>query len=150
MRTVPLARNDADPVKTTCVSVSIADARAQQRLKIDELNRSLQSAGCRTVGEQAKALGLGRSTAWAILRHGHKTSGLTAATINRMLQAPDLPADARAKILEYVEEKGQGLYGHSKVQIKRFYARIRLDRSSTETSIYRFLPLQRSTSDRAT
>jgi len=44
--------------------------------------------------------------------------------INRMLAAPELPALARTKILEYVEEKAAGLYGDSRSQRRKFTARL--------------------------
>ena len=63
--------------------------------------------------DQANALGLSRSTTWTILKGRHKASGLSADIINRMLAAPRLPPLVRAKVLEYVEEKTAGRYGHS-------------------------------------
>ena len=66
---------------------------------------------------------LARSTAWTILQANHKSSGLSATVINRMLTAPQLPPLVRAIILEYIDEKVAGLYGHSKLQLRRFTAR---------------------------
>ena len=37
-----------------------------------------------------------------------------------MLSAPQLPALVRAKIVEYIEEKSEGFYGHRKLQLRRF------------------------------
>src|SRR5262249_15411192 len=51
-------------------------------------------------------------------------SGLSASIINRMLSAPELPALARSKILEYIEEKSAGLYGGTGDQRRRFAARL--------------------------
>jgi hypothetical protein len=59
---------------------------------------------------------------WAVLKANHKASGLTAATISRMLSLPELPPHVRATILTYVEEKLAGLYGHNKEQLSRFKA----------------------------
>jgi hypothetical protein len=53
--------------------------------KIKELEAALTASGVVTLDEQAKALGLSRSTAWAVLKANHKASGLAASTINRML-----------------------------------------------------------------
>jgi hypothetical protein len=66
--------------------------RAQQSSKIKELAEAVKFAGFLTLDEQAKALGLSRSTAWTIRRASHKASGLSASIINRMLVAPELPA----------------------------------------------------------
>jgi len=54
----------------------------------------------------------------------HKTSGLSAVVINQMLMAPQLPPLARAKLLEYIEDKIAGVYCHSSQQVHRFAARL--------------------------
>jgi hypothetical protein len=100
------------------------EVKAQQARKIRELGDALVLHGFRTLDQQAKALGLGRTTAWTILKANHKKSGLSAAVINRMLAAPRLPPLVRDKILEYIDEKVAGSYGHSKTQIQRFTARL--------------------------
>ena len=94
----------------------------RQSCKIRELGGALITAGFRTLDEQARALGLSRSTAWAVLKANHKASGLAAATISRMLSSPELPTHVRATILTYVEEKLAGLYGHNKIQLRRLAA----------------------------
>ena len=101
-----------------------ARVKARQASKIRELAEAVESAGFLTLDEQAKALGLPRSTAWTIRRASHKASGLSASIINRMLAAPKLPPLARSKILEYVEEKAAGLYGGSRSQRRRFAAQL--------------------------
>jgi hypothetical protein len=88
----------------------------------EELGGALTASGLVTLDEQARALGLSRSTAWAVLKANHKTSGLAAGTINQMLSSPALPPRARVTILTYVEEKLAGLYGHNKTQLRRFAA----------------------------
>src|SRR5437899_8807706 len=85
--------------------------KARQSSKVRELAESVKTAAVLTLGEQAKALRIPRSTAWTIRKASHKASGLSASIINRMLAAPELPPLARTKILEYVEEKAAGLYG---------------------------------------
>jgi hypothetical protein len=101
-----------------------AEMKARQLSKIKELGDALIATGFLTLNEQAKALGLARSTTWTILKANHKASGLSATVINRMLAAPRLPPLARSKLLEYVEEKTAGSYGHSKMQLRRFAARL--------------------------
>ena len=98
------------------------EAKARQATRIKELGAALAADGLVTLDEQARALGLSRSTAWAVLKANHKASDLTAATINRMLSSPELPTHVRATILMYVEEKLAGLYGHNKAQLSRFKA----------------------------
>ena len=101
----------------------ILEMKTRQSCKIRELGGALITAGFRTLDEQARALGLSRSTAWAVLKANHKASGLAAATISRMLSSPELPTHVRATILMYVEEKLAGLYGHNKKQLRLFAAR---------------------------
>jgi hypothetical protein len=94
--------------------------KARQASKIREIGDALIALGYLALDEQAKALGLARSTAWTILQANHKSSGLSATVINRMLAAPQLPPLVRAIIVEYIDEKVAGLYGHSKLQLRRF------------------------------
>ena len=96
--------------------------KKQQASKIREIGEALVAAGFRALDEQAEALGLSRSTTWTILKGNHKNSGLSAATINRILAAPHLPPIVRAKIHEYIEEKIVGLYGDSKTRLRKFTA----------------------------
>jgi hypothetical protein len=97
--------------------------KARQSSKIREIGDALIAEGYLTLDEQAGALGLGRSTTWTILKGNHKTSGLSAGVINRMLAAPQ-PALVQAKILEYIDEKIASFYGHSNTQLRRFTARL--------------------------
>jgi hypothetical protein len=97
-------------------------SKTRQTSRIRELASALAADGLVTLGEQARALGLSRSTAWAVLKANHKASGLAAGTIKQMLSSPALPPRARATILTYVDEKLAGLYGHNKTQLRRFAA----------------------------
>jgi hypothetical protein len=103
--------------------------KERQSDKIRQLRDGLAAAGFVTLDEQAKALGLCRSTTWTLLKGNHKGSGLSATTIDHILLAPQLPSVVRAKILEYVEEKAAGSYGHSKEQRSRFITRLSASRS---------------------
>jgi hypothetical protein len=105
-----------------------ARMKALQSSKIREVAEAVKSAGFLTLDEQAKALGLSRSTAWTIRKASHKASGLSASIINRMLAAPELPPLARTKILEYVDEKAAGLYGGSRSQRRKFAARLSIEK----------------------
>ena len=97
--------------------------KARQCAKIREIGEALCAAGYVTLDKQAEALGLGRSTAWTVLRADHKASGLTAAVLQRMLAAPKLPDAVRAKLLEYLAEKSAGLYGHAPASGAGFWRR---------------------------
>jgi hypothetical protein len=103
-----------------------AAMKARQSSKIRELAEAVEAAGFLTLDEQAKVLGVPRSTAWTIRRASHKASGLSASIINRMLAAPELPLVVRAKIIEYIHEKATGVYGGSQSQRRRFAARLSL------------------------
>jgi hypothetical protein len=96
--------------------------KARQRIKIEEIRAALMRAGVLTLDEQTKVLGLCRSTAWSILKPNHKSSGLSARTINRMLVSPRLPLPVRQKIFEYVRERIAGFYGHSDRRRREFAA----------------------------
>ena len=84
-----------------------------QRAKIEAIRDVLFTHGLRRLGDQAWALGLGRSTAWHLLSAGHKHGGVTASVINKMLASENLPAAVRLEIEDYVRRKLSGEYGHS-------------------------------------
>jgi len=96
----------------------------RQSQKIGEIGEALVSAGYVRLDQQAKVLGLSRSTTWTLVKHSHKASGLTANVINRMLAAPQLPPTVREKINEYVRERLAGMYGHDRMQRRRFASRL--------------------------
>lgn len=100
----------------------VKDSACRQREKIGEIGKVLREAGFVTVDEQACALGLGRSTTWMILQAEHKTSGLHAELICRMLAHKKLPLTVRLVIRQYVIEKARGEYGHSLGRRRRFAA----------------------------
>src|ERR1700730_11594882 len=79
---------------------------------------------CARLTTRPTPLGLPRSTAWTILKTRHKSTGLSAAIIERMLRSSKLPPRARAILVEYVEEKSFGLYGGSRRQQQRFAVRL--------------------------
>ena len=101
-----------------------ASQRGQQRLKIEEITRTLVWCGFVSLDEQADVLGLSRSTTWTIIRGIHKSSGLSATTINRMLASDRLPLRVRLKVLEYIAEKMSGAYGDRNHRLKAFANRI--------------------------
>ena len=101
-----------------------SDMKAMQCSKIRELRQALVKAGYLTLSQQAEILRLGRSTTWAVLRGNHKSSGLSAASIKRMLASQQLPPPVRKTLLEYVEEKSAGAYGHHQAQLRKFHERL--------------------------
>ena len=98
--------------------------KERQSIKLKELCDALVAAGFVSLDDQASALGLSRSTTWTILNAKHKNYGLSGALINRILRKPGLHRNVRAKIIEYVQEKASGSYGHNKIQLRRFKDRL--------------------------
>ena len=105
----------------TCASM-----KARQCAKIAELRQVLLRAGYPSLDKQASALGLSRSTTWAVLQASHKSSGLSGSVIKRMLRSRDLPPAARQWIEEYVAEKLAGTYGHGRKPLRIFRAQVDL------------------------
>jgi len=99
---------------------SLAVMKARQAVKLREIREALVADGFAALDEQAEVLGLSRSTTWTIVNGNHKSSGLSAAILNRMLLATRLRPRLRVKILEYVEEKSAGHYGGNRVRLQKF------------------------------
>jgi predicted DNA-binding transcriptional regulator AlpA len=110
------------------------EMKDRQNSKIREIREALRAAGFLALDSQARALGLSRSTTWSILQCQHKSSGLSATVIDRMLGARQLPPPVRIKILEYLQEKTAGLYGHTNSQLRRFKARLSINGSTSVAS----------------
>jgi predicted DNA-binding transcriptional regulator AlpA len=69
------------------------------------ISQALISSGYTSLDEQAKALGLGRSTAWNIIKHKHKLGRLSAKTIDRILKNSKTPPIVRAAVEQYAFER---------------------------------------------
>ena len=106
----------------------IAEMKARQSARIREIAEALVEGGLVTLDAQADALGLCRSTAWTILKSSHKSSGLSAKVISRILAEPQLPERVRATLLKYVEEKASGRYGHSAKTRRKFITALSIKR----------------------
>jgi hypothetical protein len=102
--------------------------KRHQAAKISELGEALVCTGHAHLDDQASVLGLPRSTTWAILHGTHKNSGLSAAVIRQMLAQPQLPPLVRMKIVEYVDQKCAGMYGHNPTALRRFSAALTRER----------------------
>ena len=112
------------PKRVKRMRLEDSHAKGRQSSKIKELSDALLAAGFLSLDEQATALGLSRSTTWTILRAKHKNYGLSGALINRILKRPRLDRRIRAKVIEYIQEKASGSYGHNKTQLRRFSDRL--------------------------
>ena len=108
--------------------------KARQSAKMREIADALSAAGFVGLDAQADILGIGRSTAWTILRGSHKSTGLSPAIIDRILGAGALPVSVRTKIVEYASEKAAGFYGHNQLQRRRFIAALR-DKTNTRIGL---------------
>ena len=120
------------------------EIKGRQSAKIKEIGVALASLGFTGLDFQAKALGLSRSTTWTILHANHKSSGLSAKVINRMLVAPNLPALVRTKVLEYAEEKVAGRYGHSNVARNKFATLLSVDLIGEKAALRSGRPVARN------
>ena len=120
---LPAQLPDEHPCEETA-RPTVAEMKARQSSKIREIRQALVTAGVCTLNGQAQVLGLLRSTTWTILKARHKTTGLSATIINRMLASPQLPPLVRSVIVEYSEEKAGGFYGGSQRQRRKFAARV--------------------------
>jgi hypothetical protein len=69
--------------------------KKRQSAKIKEFGEALAAEGFNTLDDQARVLGLSRSTTWTILRASHKTSGLSVKIIKRILAAPNPSSTVR-------------------------------------------------------
>jgi cobyric acid synthase len=84
----------------------------------------LEQSGYRPLDKQAGALGLSRSTTWAILQVSYKASGVSGSIIKKMLQSPELPPPVRQWIDQYVSEKLSGAYRHGTKRLRNFKAQV--------------------------
>ena len=94
---------------------SVADMKACPAAKIREIREALIAEGYTNLNDQAAALGLSRSTTWTIINGSHKTSGLSAVVIARILSVPRLRPRVRNKVFKYIVEKSAGHDGDSKL-----------------------------------
>ena len=66
---------------------------------------ALIASGYTSLDQQARALGLSRSTAWTIVHAKHKADRLSAKVSARMLENPRLPPLVRAILQQYLAER---------------------------------------------
>jgi len=121
--------------------------KARQCEKLRDLRQALIDAGFQSIDQQATALGLSRSTAWAVLQGHHKASGLSAAIVSRMMASPGLPQSARSILLEDIQEKSAGADGHSGRQLRRFCRHLEEKRATEAPSGVKSLAISDGRSD---
>ena len=69
-----------------------------RKIPIQLIADALIRAGYFSLDEQAKALGLNRSTAWTIMKARHKLGHLNNKTVRSILANPDTPVSVRVII----------------------------------------------------
>jgi hypothetical protein len=79
--------------------------RHARKTKIQDIADALVLSGYTSLDEQARVLGLNRSTAWTIIKNKHKAGRLSAKTLERIIANPDTPHRVRAAALKYVAER---------------------------------------------
>ena len=75
------------------------------RVGLINIADALIASGYTSLDQQAKALGLSRSTAWTIVHAKHKVDRLSAKVSARMLKNPRLPPLVRATLQQYLAER---------------------------------------------
>jgi hypothetical protein len=74
-------------------------------VRLQDIGDALVAAGYTSLDEQAKALGVTRSTAWNIVNGKNKLDRLARKTTKRILANPDTPPSVRAIIQQYLAER---------------------------------------------
>ena len=74
-------------------------------IRLQDIADALVAAGYTSLDEQAKALGVTRSTAWNIVNGKNKLDRLARKTTKRILANPDTPPSVRAIIQQYLAER---------------------------------------------
>ena len=75
------------------------------RKDFGSISEALIASGYTSLDEQAKALGLHRSTTWTIVKKKHKVGRLSAKTIDRILTNPQTPAAVRTAVRQYALQR---------------------------------------------
>jgi hypothetical protein len=89
-----------------------ATGSAEQRsytVGIQHIADALIESGYTSLDEQARALGIHRSTAWTIVKAKHKLGRLSTKTSRSILANPELPARVRAVMQQYLTERSAPL-----------------------------------------
>ena len=85
--------------------MSSSNASHTYAVELHDISNALIASGYTRLDEQAKALGLNRSTAWTIVKSKHKLGRLHTKTITRILANPDTPATVRTVMRQYMAER---------------------------------------------
>lgn len=86
-----------------------SDAPRNHTIGLQRISEALIASGHTSLDEQAKALGINRSTAWTIIKTKHKLGRLSTKTTKRILSNPNTPPPVRAVVLRYLAERPDAL-----------------------------------------
>jgi len=82
-----------------------AEVSLRKFTTVQEIRKALGTSGNVSLDQQAKALGIHRSTAWTIIKSQHKLGRLNHKTIKRILENSETPPAVRAIVQQYLAEK---------------------------------------------
>jgi hypothetical protein len=73
------------------------------------ISKALIASRYTSLDQQAKAMGIHRSTAWTIIKTKHKLGRLSTKTTKRILANPELPQSVRYVVDQYMAERSDAL-----------------------------------------
>jgi predicted DNA-binding transcriptional regulator AlpA len=85
-----------------------------RKVRLQQIAQALIACGYTKLDNQAKALGVSRSTAWTIINTKHKLGRLSTKTTKRILANPETPPPVRVVIQEYLAERSDALTRRAK------------------------------------
>ena len=91
---------------------------------LQHISEALIGSGYTSLGQQAKALGIHRSTAWTIVKTKHKLGRLSDKTTKAILSNPELPPSVRSVVQKYLAERSDALTIRAALRTKRKAAAI--------------------------
>ena len=100
-----------------------SDAR-NHTIGLLRISEALIASGYTSLDEQAKALGINRSTAWTIIKTKHKLGRLSTKTTKRILSNPNTPPPVRAVVLQYLAERDPMRYDAASTRSVRHASRV--------------------------
>ena len=101
--------------RNNLIRAELVDVEASMRsdktpvysIELGRISQALISSGYTSLDEQARALGVHRSTAWMIIKNKHKLGRLSAKTIDRILGNPKTPLAVRMVVQQYVAKRSE-------------------------------------------
>ena len=85
-------------------------SRLRQTTTVEQIADALIADGYTSLDQQAKALGIHRSTAWTIIKTKHKLGRLNVKTTQKILANPETPPAVRTVVEKYLIERSKLLW----------------------------------------